>query len=194
MKLHIDPAKKDTKLPAIMEAAVTLFVERGIDGTSIKDIARAAQVAEGALYRHFQSKEELAWRLFADNLKEYTAHLYGAVLPLKGARERIRAFTRETFAACEMNRNLFRYLLLQEHQGLARFTEEYQHPGKLLEQVIAEGQQSGELRAAEPWVQFAVIFGSAHRLCSLRCRGSVAQALTELTDETVESVWRAVAA
>lgn len=194
MKLHIDPSKKDTKLPAILEAAVALFVERGIDGTSIKDIAAQAHVAEGALYRHFKSKEDLAWSLFATNLKEYTAHLFGAVLPVRGARERIRLFTRETFAACEMNRSLFYYLLLSEHRSLKRFNEEYQHPGKLVEQVIAEGQAAGELRPGEKWVQFAVIFGSAHRLCSLRCRGSVAVPLTDLTEETVESVWRAVAA
>lgn len=194
MKLQIDPAKKDTKLPAIMEAAVQLFVERGIDGTSIKDIAQAADVAEGALYRHFKSKEDLAWHLFAANLKEYTAHLFGAVLPIRGARERIRIFAQESFAACEMNRSLFYYLLLSEHRSLKRFNEEYQHPGKLMEQVIAEGQAAGELRRGEPWVQFAVIFGSVHRLCSLRCRGSVTTPLTELTEETVESVWRSVAA
>jgi AcrR family transcriptional regulator len=194
MKLKIDPAKKDTKLPAIMEAAVTLFVERGIDGTSIKEIAAAADVAEGALYRHFKSKEDLAWSLFAENLKEYTAHLFGAVLPVRGARERIRIFTQETFAACEMNRALFYYLLLSEHRSLKRFNEEYQHPGKLVEQVIAEGQKAGELRPGDAWVQFAVIVGSVHRLCSLRCRGSVSKPLTELVDETVEFVWRSVAA
>src|SRR5262249_12859990 len=46
--------------------ALRLFAERGIAGTSIRDIASAVGVAEGALYRHFASKDELARRLFLD--------------------------------------------------------------------------------------------------------------------------------
>ena len=50
----------------ISDEALRLFVEKGIAETSIRDIARATHVAEGALYRHYASKDDLAWRLFAD--------------------------------------------------------------------------------------------------------------------------------
>ena len=43
----------------ILEAATDLFSERGVAGTSIRDIARLAGVAEPLLYRHFGSKENL---------------------------------------------------------------------------------------------------------------------------------------
>ena len=46
------------------EAAVGLFAARGVDGVSIAEIAAAAGVSQGALYRHYASKEELAWMLF----------------------------------------------------------------------------------------------------------------------------------
>ncbi len=49
----------------IERAALSLFVARGIEGATTREIARAAGVSEGALYRHFKSKDELARRLFA---------------------------------------------------------------------------------------------------------------------------------
>jgi AcrR family transcriptional regulator len=44
---------------AIMEAARPLFAENGFHGTSVRDIAEAADVSEALLYKHFPSKEAL---------------------------------------------------------------------------------------------------------------------------------------
>jgi TetR/AcrR family transcriptional regulator, regulator of cefoperazone and chloramphenicol sensitivity len=43
----------------IRDAALRLFTERGIDGTSIRDIAAAAEVSSGLIRHHFGSKESL---------------------------------------------------------------------------------------------------------------------------------------
>ena len=37
----------------IERAAVILFAEHGVDGVSTKQIAKAAGISEGAIYRHF---------------------------------------------------------------------------------------------------------------------------------------------
>ncbi|MCD2191776.1 TetR/AcrR family transcriptional regulator [Actinomycetospora endophytica] len=44
---------------AVLEAARRLFIERGFDGTSMRDIAAAVEVTNSALYYHFPSKEAL---------------------------------------------------------------------------------------------------------------------------------------
>jgi AcrR family transcriptional regulator len=49
----------------VERAAVDLFAANGFDGVSIADIAAAAGVSQGALYRHYASKEELRWTLFS---------------------------------------------------------------------------------------------------------------------------------
>src|ERR687887_1822196 len=49
----------------VERAALELFAANGLDGVSIADIAAAAGVSQGALYRHYASKEELAWTLFS---------------------------------------------------------------------------------------------------------------------------------
>jgi len=43
----------------LIEAGRALFGERGYDGTSIEAILEAADVRRGALYHHFESKQEL---------------------------------------------------------------------------------------------------------------------------------------
>ena len=44
---------------AIVEASRPLFAQNGFRGTSVRDIARAANVSEALLYKHFASKEEI---------------------------------------------------------------------------------------------------------------------------------------
>lgn len=43
----------------ILETARALFAERGFDGATVGAIARRAGIAEGTIYRHFESKEDL---------------------------------------------------------------------------------------------------------------------------------------
>ena len=43
----------------IIEAAKTLFVERGYHGTTMRQIAGAAGIALGGIYNHFATKEEI---------------------------------------------------------------------------------------------------------------------------------------
>lgn len=55
-----DPAFEDlTARARIRDAAIGLFAERGVDGTTVRDITRAAGVSPGLLRHHFGSKEDL---------------------------------------------------------------------------------------------------------------------------------------
>jgi len=57
---HEGPAHEDlTARARIRDAALRLFAERGIDGASIRDIAKAAGVSGGLVRHHFGSKEGL---------------------------------------------------------------------------------------------------------------------------------------
>ena len=45
---------------SVLDAAVALFAERGIDGTSMDAIARASGVSKATIYKHWPDKEALA--------------------------------------------------------------------------------------------------------------------------------------
>src|SRR5271170_4930943 len=48
----------------IIEEAAPLFNQRGYEGCSIQDIMDATGLEKGGIYRHFDSKEELAAEAF----------------------------------------------------------------------------------------------------------------------------------
>src|SRR5688500_16943078 len=55
-----DPAFEDlTARARIRDAAIRLFAERGIAGTTVRDIAQQAGVSPGLLRHHFGSKDAL---------------------------------------------------------------------------------------------------------------------------------------
>jgi AcrR family transcriptional regulator len=52
------PIETDTEAK-ILKAALHLFAQRGYSGTTTKDLAQSAGVAEGTLFRHFENKKAI---------------------------------------------------------------------------------------------------------------------------------------
>src|SRR3984885_6193510 len=48
----------------IIEQAAPLFNQRGFEGCSMQDVLEATGLEKGGVYRHFESKEELAAEVF----------------------------------------------------------------------------------------------------------------------------------
>ncbi len=51
----------------ILQASLHLFAEKGFHGTSMRDIAREAEITEGLIYHYFESKRDL-FRAIIDEL------------------------------------------------------------------------------------------------------------------------------
>ncbi len=51
--------RKPYNLDAILDVAVRVFRERGYDGSSLDQVARAAGITKASIYYHVRSKEEL---------------------------------------------------------------------------------------------------------------------------------------
>lgn len=51
-------AEEDPKT-RILQAALRLFAKKGYDGTTTKDLAEKAKVAEGTIFRHFSNKKAI---------------------------------------------------------------------------------------------------------------------------------------
>lgn len=74
----------------VIEAAGRLFAERGFDGTTLDDVARAAGVTKPVLYRHFDSKKALYLALLERHRQDLPAFV--ALLPPEGpSAARLRA-------------------------------------------------------------------------------------------------------
>lgn len=64
-----------TRKQDIMEKATLLFAEKGYQGTTTAEIAKAVGISEGAIFRHFKSKEELLQSIFISIRERFFANL-----------------------------------------------------------------------------------------------------------------------
>ena len=78
----------------ICEAALALFASKGVDGATVRDIAQAVGVSEGALYRHFRSKEEIARDIFATRYAALARDVLEIGMGEGGLESRVGALTR----------------------------------------------------------------------------------------------------
>ncbi|MGE0116662.1 MAG: TetR/AcrR family transcriptional regulator [Dongiaceae bacterium] len=174
----------------IADEALRLFVEKGIAETSIRDIARAAAVAEGALYRHFASKEDLAWRLFADQYAALGAAVEAVQAGAPSFRGKIEAMVRHFAAAFDDNPTLFSYLLLSQHDQVRKVTPQMPNPLSVVRRVVAEGlaQQPGDRR--DPAVVSAMVLGVVLQVAVERTYGRIPVPLSSLADTLAAACWR----
>lgn len=61
--------------PALLEAAATLFAERGYHATTIRDVAEAAGVTPGALYFHVPTKQALLVAVYTEGVDRIVRHV-----------------------------------------------------------------------------------------------------------------------
>lgn len=81
----------------VLDAAQTLFAEHGVEAVSMDDVARAAGVGKGTLYRGFGDRAGLAMALLDDRARELQEGVLGGPGPLGPGPppvERLVAFVR----------------------------------------------------------------------------------------------------
>jgi len=78
----------------IIEQAAPLFNRLGYAGCSMQDIMAATGLEKGGLYRHFNSKEELAEEAFRYSLARVTEARWGGIEEVEGSVEKLQFLIR----------------------------------------------------------------------------------------------------
>jgi AcrR family transcriptional regulator len=136
---------KDQTKELIARTALRLFVEKGIDGATIRDIAAAAGIAEGTLYRHYPGKNALAWDLFSSNYAAFALELHRLQAGQATLRAKLEAMVRQFCAFFDQDPVLFSYLLLAQHGQLQKVTPDLPNPVEVVREVLAAGMDRGEI-------------------------------------------------
>ena len=184
---------KDQTKELIARTALTLFVEKGIDGATIRDIAAAAGIAEGTLYRHYPGKDALAWDLFSKNYTAFARELDRIQAGQASLRAKLDAMVRQFCAFFDDDPVLFSYLLLVQHGQLQKVTPEMPNPVEVVREVLAEGMDRGEIPAGDPNVAAAMVLGIVLQVAIFKIYQRLTQSLTSLAEVLVEASWRVLA-
>jgi AcrR family transcriptional regulator len=168
-------------------------VEQGITETTVRDIARAAGIAEGTLYRHFESKEQLAWELFSTNYLAFARELDRLQDEYDTLRDKLAAMIRLFCAFFDRDPVLFSYLLLAQHSQLKKVTPEMETAVTVLQKVIGQGMARREIPEMEVEVAAALVLGPVLQVAVFRAYDRITQDLSGLADTLVEAAWQVLA-
>ena len=102
--------RRASTIAAIISAASELFTARGFAATSIDDIASRAGVAKGAVYHHFESKEQIFQRVFEQMTGALAAEVAATAATGKSILERFERGTLKYLTSIAGNK--FRQVLL----------------------------------------------------------------------------------
>jgi AcrR family transcriptional regulator len=102
--------KPEVRRERLLEAAASVFAERGYEAARIEQIAEAAEVSAGLLYRHFAGKRELYAELVHRADRELFSHLAEAAAPGPPEGRRLERGLDAVLAFVEGHRNLWRML------------------------------------------------------------------------------------
>jgi len=152
---------KGDKREAILDAALDLFVERGFFGTAVPEIADAAGVGAGTIYRYFESKEALVNAIYRQQ-KQRFAGVVLADFPNSSTRELFRTMWMRMAKFATENPKAFVFMELHHHQRYldAESRALEQRMLDLFTGVVVAAQARRELKVGPPRLLMGIVMGA----------------------------------
>ncbi|MFI5029233.1 MAG: TetR/AcrR family transcriptional regulator [Reyranellales bacterium] len=183
---------EDTKA-RVERAALTLFVARGVAETTTKEIAMAASIAEGTIYRYFPSKEQLALDLFLNHHRSLAEALLAAHKPHKGIKAKIEAIVRCYCEWADRDWALFAYHLLNQHSFLIQVPDGTPNPVVVVREVIAQAMKANEIPRRNADLAAAAAIGVVMQPAAYKVYGRFSGPLTAHARYFADAAWAVLA-
>lgn len=100
----------------LLSLAATLFAERGLRATTVRDIADAAGILSGSLYHHFDSKESMVDEILRGFLDDLFSRYNEIVASGASSRDTLEALVVASFEAIDAS-----------HSAVAIYQDEAKH-------------------------------------------------------------------
>lgn len=173
----------------VERAALTLFVARGVTETTTREIAMAASIAEGTIYRHFPSKEQLALDLFLRHHRALAEALAGVAQQAQSLRAQIDAIVRCYCEWADDDWTLFAYHLLTQHMFLAMVPEGTPNPVDVVRDVIVRAMATGEIPSRDADLAAAAAIGTVMQPATYKLYGRFEGPLSAHANFFAEAAW-----
>lgn len=173
----------------ILRASLELFVEKGIAATTTREIAALAAISEGAIYRHFESKDEIAFELFRSIHVRLADMIQEIASSTQGFEDKVRSIVVTYVQLADEDPLLFAFHLRFQHLFFERFAERKRpNPVDNVEKIIADGIAAGDIPAGEPVLLGAMALGIVMQPAVHRTYGRLSDSLTDHIDRFTKSV------
>jgi len=138
----------------ILRVAAIIFSECGYQGTTLDDIAAAANISRRTFYSYFAGKDDLLRHIYREVITTSMAAAKRIAQQDLPAREKLRSLIRQQVSNLTAHTALLRVFFMEVvslpgplSRSVARANRSYSH---IIERVIAEGVRTGELIPLQP--------------------------------------------
>ncbi|WP_417470203.1 TetR/AcrR family transcriptional regulator [Maricaulis sp.] len=173
-------APRGTTKARIERAALQLFARHGMDGVSIKQIAEACTISDGAMYRHFKSKDALARQMFEAIHARLLELVASTIKPDASLEDTVHAVVAAYCELAEVDPAQFTYHLTHRNYFIAASGDGGADPSSVMAACVADAMARGEIPAGDPELAAAMALGLVMQPAEYRIFGRIKQPMTEL--------------
>lgn len=145
--------------PKIERAALKLFVHEGVDAATTREIAEKAGVSEGALYRHYKGKDDLAFALFMETHNRLSQLLTKALGGPGSLEHKVHAAVAAYCELADEDFLLFSFHLVSLNKYLPQDKRREDDPVSITERIISGLMDSGAIPKGDAALKAAMALG-----------------------------------
>lgn len=157
-------ANEQNSSKKILDAALTLFAERGYEAASTREICELAGITKPTLYYFFKSKEAIYGTLSRDAMSEFHAIATEGLSRPGSLRDRLKRVAERVFDDAIRRPRLWRLVFAVVYTPNVPFARELHEPymamAQQLRQALTLAARSGEIRAGNIDTRVLVLMGA----------------------------------
>jgi AcrR family transcriptional regulator len=174
----ISAQKLKDRYNSILDAAQRAFVENGFEASSITQIAAAADVSEGLIYRYFENKNDLLHRMLEAFYARFVTKIQAVIATEGDFETRLHLLLHAHFQAYADDADLCRLFIAEvrssnpnSHPDLLAIDKRY---GTLFMRFVQNGIRDGSIRPElDPRLVRDLIWGVLENAARRRLNGRV---------------------
>ncbi|MBC8205139.1 TetR/AcrR family transcriptional regulator [bacterium] len=154
----------------IFSAALELFSRQGFYRTTVSQIAKRAGLSDGAIYRHFPGKYELAAEIYSEVMTGLIETFKSIRLSGADFTGKIEAVIELLFQTADEHPQKINFIFFLKHSEFlsSQQMRMIQQISEEIAAVIREGIDNDEIIPVDPRLGAAMIIGSINKLIEMR--------------------------
>ena len=142
--------KINDKYHRILEAAVKVFAEKGFFQSTISQIAKEAEVADGTIYLYFKNKDDILIQFFSYKTMQVFTRFREEVDKADNTIDKLRNLIHRHLKEFQNDRNMAVVYQAETHQINRLAEEQIKEMSKLyldiVSEIVEQGQEEGVIR------------------------------------------------
>jgi len=157
----------------ILQSAHQLFLNKGFEEVSIRNIAEAIEYSPATIYLYFKDKDEIFYALHGEAFKIFNTYI-SSIVTIKDPLERLFTMGEKYMQFSFAHPKYYEIMFITESPMRCDENSEEWKEGEralgFLESIVAECKEHGHFKNQNPKILSFAIWSFMHGMCSLIIR------------------------